>query len=78
MMKSVDAFASFCNKWVSDINFQEKVSSKAFTRAPICIADEGLRERTPAMCQIPTYVTRIANGKEKVNAINDLAKAKEF
>ncbi|KAL8715498.1 MAG: hypothetical protein Q9220_000833 [cf. Caloplaca sp. 1 TL-2023] len=27
--------------------------------------EEGLRERTPSMCQIPTYVTRIANGKEK-------------
>ncbi|KAI4232194.1 MAG: hypothetical protein LQ349_005159 [Xanthoria aureola] len=27
--------------------------------------DEGLRERTPAMCQIPTYVTRAAQGTEK-------------
>ena len=30
-------------------------------------ADEGLRERTPAMCQIPTYVTHAARGTEKVS-----------
>ncbi|KAI9766338.1 MAG: glucokinase [Geoglossum simile] len=27
--------------------------------------NEGLRERTPAMCQIPTYITRAASGTEK-------------
>lgn len=35
-------------------------------------ADEGLRERTPAMCQIPTYVTRVAKGTEKVNVTCNL------
>ncbi|KAI9845996.1 MAG: glucokinase [Sclerophora amabilis] len=27
--------------------------------------DRGLRERTPTMCQIPTYITRVARGTEK-------------
>ncbi|KAL9039885.1 MAG: hypothetical protein Q9214_004697 [Letrouitia sp. 1 TL-2023] len=31
--------------------------------------DEGLQERKPAMCQIPTYVTRVASGKEKGAAL---------
>ncbi|KAL9039420.1 MAG: hypothetical protein Q9180_002540 [Flavoplaca navasiana] len=31
--------------------------------------DGGLRERTPAMCQIPTYVTRVAQGTEKGQAL---------
>ena len=47
-----------------------KQSYRALTRR----ADEGLRERTPAMCQIPTYVTRAAQGMEKVNRTCSLGK----
>ncbi|KAI4099931.1 MAG: hypothetical protein LQ339_005720 [Xanthoria mediterranea] len=43
------------------IQFLNKQSYEALIRH----ADEGLRERTPAMCQIPTYVTRAAQGTEK-------------
>ena len=32
--------------------------------------EEGLQRRTPAMCQIPTYITRVAHGTEKVNIWN--------
>jgi len=37
-----------------------------------CVIDEGLRERRPAMCQIPTYITRVAGGREKVGIIIDM------
>lgn len=48
-----------------------KQSYRALTRR----TDEGLRERTPAMCQIPTYVTRAAQGTEKVSSTCILNKA---
>ena len=48
--------------------FPNYQSYRALTRR----ADVGLRERTPAMCQIPTYVTRAARGTEKVNCTCNL------
>lgn len=28
----------------------------------------GLQQETPSMCQIPTYVTKVASGREKVGS----------
>lgn len=53
------------------IQFLNKQSYEALIRH----ADEGLRERTPAMCQIPTYVTRAAQGTEKVSSAGSLDNA---
>lgn len=36
------------------------------TEAESHVAGLGLQQKTPSMCQIPTYVTQIASGSEKV------------
>ena len=54
--------------------YTQSLDKKSY-RALIRRADEGLRERTPAMCQIPTYVIRAAQGTEKVKSTCSLGKA---
>lgn len=59
---------------VADESVSQSLSKQIY-RALNHHADEGLRERTPAMCQIPTYVTSVAKGTEKVNSTCNLDEA---